>query len=68
VALMDAFARDADRQILWRAFLRKSRIEGARRELADVVASDAAFLGPVLRALSAGEPFGRTWTPPGPWR
>jgi hypothetical protein len=68
VGLTDPFARDEGRQTLWRTFLRKSRIEGAPPKLADVVAALAAFLGPVLSALSEGKPFGEGWTPPGPWR
>lgn len=68
VGLTDAFAHDESRQTLWRGFLRKSRIAGAPQDLADVVAGLAAFLCPVLTALSRGKPFEATWTPPGPWR
>ena len=68
VAFTDVFTDNDGRRTLWRGFLRKSRIKGAPQELSEVVAANAAFLGPVLCALSEGEAFGSTWTPPGPWR
>lgn len=68
LALTEEFSRDATKQTQWRAFLRRSGVGGVPEDLADVVASVGTFLGPILRALSAGEPFSRNWTPPGPWR
>ena len=56
-----------ERQIQWRAFLRRSRLEGPpdASELADAL---NAFLEPVLTAVARGEPFMATWAAGGPWR
>lgn len=67
VAFTDAFASDETRGTLWRAFLRKSRIDDAPDELAGVVAVLVHFLGPLLAALCEGKAFSRIWRPPGPW-
>jgi len=67
VALTKEFAVDAARSRQWSGFLRKSRVEGAPDELADVVDAIAVFLGPVTQALHDGRSFDARWVPPGPW-
>lgn len=65
VALSDAFA-DADREIQWRAFLRRNSIvePQALREAIRVIGS---FALPVLAAIAQGTPFEGHWEPEGPW-
>jgi len=68
VALTDDFGRDGAKQTQWRAFLRRSRLDDAPEQLAEVVAALAGFLIPVVQALAAEKPFERAWQPPGPWQ
>lgn len=67
-ALSGAFAADNGKITQWRAFVRKSRIEGAPTAFGEVVVAVAAFLGPVAVALAQGSPFVSRWTPPEGWR
>ncbi len=67
VALTRDFANDAARQTQWRAFIRKSRLENVPSDFAEIVEAVAVFLGPVTRALAAGESFQGSWKVPGPW-
>lgn len=68
VALTGDFANDAARQAQWRAFIRKSRLENAPSDFAEIVEAVAVFLGPITRVLAAGESFQGSWKAPGPWR
>lgn len=68
VALTGDFANDAARQAQWRAFVRKSRLENAPSDFAEIVEAVAVFLGPITRALAAGESFQGSWKVSGPWR
>jgi len=67
VALTGEFAADGTKAAQWRGFLRKSRLEGAPSDLAQVVAEIAGFLAPVADALSKGREFVNRWAAPGPW-
>lgn len=67
VALTDEFAAYAGKASQWRGFLRRSRLEGAPADLADVVVAIADFLGPVAAALHEEREFGSRWRAPGPW-
>ncbi|MBN2192820.1 MAG: nucleotidyl transferase AbiEii/AbiGii toxin family protein, partial [Polyangiaceae bacterium] len=67
VALTEEFAADRAKVAQWRGFLRKSRLQRAPAELAEVVAAIAAFLEPVAEALHAGRVFEGRWRAPGPW-
>ena len=67
VALSPGFLGAPERQVQWRAFLRRSRLNAV--EDAVTLAADLwRFLGPVLAALERAEPFVATWPPRGPWR
>lgn len=68
VALTGDFANDAARQAQWRAFIRKSRLENAPPNFAEIVEAVAVFLGPITRVLAAGASFQESWKAPGPWR
>jgi hypothetical protein len=70
VAFSDAFAGDPDRRVQWQAFLRRFRLSdeaAVPTQLRETVRLIAAFLGPILRAISAGEEFNAHWSPGGPW-
>ncbi len=67
VALTEEFAADTAKATQWRGFLRKSRLDGAPGELAEVVEAIAAFLGPVAEALHGGRELVGRWKAPGPW-
>ena len=63
--LTDAFARDTQKQLQWQAFVQKNRLEAP--ELLVVVAAVAAFMLPVIEAISANTAFTLLWQPGGPW-
>jgi hypothetical protein len=67
VALTDEFAADTSKVAQWRGFLRKSRLQGAPSELAEVIGAITVFLGPVAEALYEGREFTCCWVAPGPW-
>jgi hypothetical protein len=66
LVLSRAFLAAPERQVQWRAFLRRGRLPGPADagELADAL---RAFLGPLLDACSRGDMFGHTWPAGGPW-
>lgn len=68
MALTPAFAADALKRTQWQAFLRKSQLESATKDLVAVVHDLAAFLRPVLQAAAAGVTFDDLWDPRGSWR
>jgi hypothetical protein len=67
VALTEDFAKEASRQTQWQGFVRKNRLVDAPANFFDIVEAIAVFLGPVVRALAAGEDFQGSWKAPGPW-
>jgi hypothetical protein len=66
-ALTAAFAEDAAKQTQWRAFVRKSLLAQAPKELRDVVAPVAAFLRPVITVMAGEASVEGEWKPGGPW-
>ncbi len=68
VGLSPGFAAETARQTQWKAFLRKSKLEGAPDDLAPLVEEVGRFLGPVAQALGQDRDFQNVWDPPGPWR
>lgn len=68
VALTRDFGHDAGRQAQWRAFIRRSRLQNVPSSFAEIVEAVAVFLGPITKALAAGECFQGSWKAPGPWR
>jgi hypothetical protein len=65
-ALTEAYWQDASADKRWSAFVSHLGSD-ASLSLGEVVQVIASFLGPVLRAIAAGSPFGHTWSPGGPW-
>lgn len=68
VALTGAFANDASRQAQWQAFIRRSRLQNVPGSFPEIVEAVADFLGPITKALAAGESFQGAWKAPGLWR
>lgn len=67
-ALTKGFSEDTAKVAQWDAFVRKSRLSDAPKDLATVVDAIAAFLGPPTSALAAGQSFTDSWIAPGGWR
>lgn len=67
-ALGRAFAENPTKAAQWRAFRRRLHPTVCPEDFADVAVVVGEFLGPVVAAISAAEPFDRAWTPPGPWK
>ena len=66
LVLTHEFLGAPERQMQWRAFLRRGRLEGPpdAGELADALRK---FLWPALSATARGEYFQGRWLPGGPW-
>jgi predicted nucleotidyltransferase component of viral defense system len=67
IGLRAAFGERADKQVQWRAFLRRSRLVDAPAALATVVERLRHFLMPPTVSLVAGAPFVMVWPSGGPW-
>ncbi len=66
VALTSRFADDPEKNIQWRGFIRKSRLDPLPN-FADVISTVANFLRPVVAAVADSHSFSGKWTAPGPW-
>jgi len=60
LALTEEFSLAADKQTLWRAFLRKGRLEADDKQLGEVVTELREFLTPTIAAATA-ESFKKEW-------
>ena len=67
IALTPPFHSAREKQAQWRAYLRKSSVQGLVPTLDEVAARIATFLMPIIEALLAGTTFDGHWSPPGPW-
>jgi hypothetical protein len=67
VAFTDAFAQDREKQAQWAAFTSRHRLEDTPATLHEAIQVIAAFLQPVIQALSEGQRFDQRWPPGGPW-
>jgi hypothetical protein len=67
IALTTAFTQDPAKQVQWRAFLGRSKIDLAPKSLPEVVSFVEGFVTPVLNAARDGATFNKTWTPGGSW-
>jgi hypothetical protein len=70
IAFTDEFKKDSQKQIQWRAFIRKSKSTDEPGELDKVLDNVIAFLMPVINAanLNKNRPFKMFWPPNGPWK
>jgi len=67
LALTPAFAGVEGKRAQWAGFLRRSGLTTDAHDLEAVIDAIAAFVGPVLAAISCSEPFSGKWSPQGPW-
>lgn len=67
MAFRDDFRKDTQKQIQWRAFVRKSKPENLPGDLDAVVGDVTAFLTPVMVAARRDEHFEMMWPQGGPW-
>ncbi len=68
LAFTDEFRQDHQKQIQWRAFIRKSKPEGAPGDLDSVIRDVAEFLMPAVKALQNNKTLQAVWARGGPWR
>lgn len=61
MALTEQFGEAADKQALWRAFLRKGRLDAQGKQLGEIVAELREFLLPPTLAAQASAPFQKRW-------
>ena len=57
-----------NKQVQWRAFLRKNKITSAPEQFIEITASIAIFVGPVLDGILSMDMKNRLWSPSGPWK
>jgi len=68
LALTATFTEDAGKQTQWRAFVRKSKLQGAGVELPDVAILLQSFLMPPSQSMTQGSGFTDRWQNGGPWK
>lgn len=68
LALTESFAIADDKQVQWRAFVRKSGLSGMPLDFEVIVADVARFLVPVLETMQRMDGPPRRWPPGGPWK
>jgi len=67
MAFTEEFRKDAQKQIQWQAFVRKSKPEDVSGDLGSVIIDVATFLMPAVEASKGKRPFRMLWPPNGPW-
>jgi hypothetical protein len=67
LALTDAFAADAAKQIQWLAFTKRVRMEQPAPSLSVVISSIGELLVPTTEAVVSKRDFNAIWPPEGPW-
>jgi hypothetical protein len=67
LVLTREFLGAPERQIQWRAFLRRGRLD-APPDAGELAEALRRFLKPVLQAAAHGEKVAARWSPGGPWR
>lgn len=66
-AFTPGFAADPLKQTQWQAFLEKSRLAAAPRELTEIIDAISGFLLPPAISARDGTQLSSRWLPPGPW-
>lgn len=67
IALTSTFAKDTEKAVQWRGFIRKNRLTDVPQNFPEVITAIASFLGPIAKTLAGGHSFRETWKAPGPW-
>lgn len=68
ITLTSTFAKDTEKAVQWRGFIRKNRLTDVPQNFPEVITAIASFLGPIAKTLAGGHSFRGTWKAPGPWR
>lgn len=63
-----SFAKSAEKQVQWAAFIGKAKLNDAPENFSEVAAAVALFLKPLALASAEGQLFSGAWKAPGPWR
>jgi hypothetical protein len=67
MAFTEEFSKDAQKQIQWRAFIRKSKPEDISRDFEAVIGDARVFLMPVLEIARGDDHFELSWPEGGSW-
>ena len=67
VAFTEEFSNDNQKQIQWKAFVKKSRAESVGRELRTVIDDIVVFLHPIIKALQDKTVLRKKWDLCGKW-
>jgi predicted nucleotidyltransferase component of viral defense system len=68
LALSAGFSQDQSKQVQWRAFVNKSRLDTGGVDLPEVVVDLHDFLMAPVRSVATGRRLEMTWPPSGPWQ
>ena len=68
ICFTDKFAMDPSKEGQWSAFVRRSRLTGAPKELRMIIEPVRAFLKPPAASLTEQREFDNRWPPNGPWQ
>ena len=68
VALTNAFAENEQKQIQWKAFLRKAKPKEQLGTFVEVIKEISLFLLPVLEQVRKGSSLNKTWKPDKGWQ
>lgn len=64
----EIYDEKSDRQILWKAFLKKGDMKNVPEKLASVTLEIEDFLVKPISAIGKAEKFNKFWKAPGPWK
>lgn len=67
-ALSEEFSGSADKKTQWAAFIRRTRLDHAPKELGEIISVLRKFLIPIAKAAAGGSRPPSAWAAPGPWR
>jgi hypothetical protein len=67
VPLRPTLAQEPSKAAQWRAFRKRSRLDSAPENFAELMTAVATFLQPVAAAIHAGYPFKARWSQSGRW-
>jgi len=68
ITLTNTFAKNTEKAVQWRGFIRKNRLTDVPQNFPEVITAIASFLGPIAKTLAGGHSFRGTWKAPGLWR
>jgi len=65
--MQNSFRVDPQKQIQWKAFIRKTGLEDNTADFNDTIRIIEIFIKPVLSSIIANKLFSYEWAPRGPW-